>query len=567
MNDYVVAISEDPYVYKEDSGINIQENLNLKKGTRFELIKEISQGVCIHEPRGMVRIGDKHYVITLEPKYGWVLKREKLSYLNYEYSNTDKHKYASAVNNFGVTQQMVEDYLTRYVREDGSLKSDIHRLNRHRDSDLVVFINKIVQDFVDEDMRQFEGSTHSKFYLDFYLMLSLYKPRRSQRFQGKITMYKDHQASLDEKETAFKAGRAFSIMFPYLDAAQIGIMVDSYRTMFAPREFELHTSMESKDFVWAYKHEHCKYQDPDTSMTRKSLAVSCMRGSGFDHLDHHPAEFYASGDFMIVWLTTHDGFIGARCVVRLPYIKYSTYKKDGVLQYPFDYDVVPHIAAPVYGTCDTSINMIEEYLDSIGADRSSHFGGWLGAKVLALTNGGNDRYFGAYIDIEPRMLSRVGKYLVIDDDGDLSAEDTGGTVGNYYEYYCQNCDQGLDDYDQHYSEATGETYCETCYYDIHTVCQHCDDSCHNEDIITAYRRSTRIRTINETPTREEYTLDMDVCTDCCVNEFIYCEEQDEHWQYDDVQHIEDEGIDVPIHLLGDSGFKETENGEYTREGE
>ena len=39
MNDYVVAIAEDPYVYREDSGINIQEDLNLKKGTRFELVK------------------------------------------------------------------------------------------------------------------------------------------------------------------------------------------------------------------------------------------------------------------------------------------------------------------------------------------------------------------------------------------------------------------------------------------------------------------------------------------------------------------------------------------------
>ena len=45
---------------------------------------------------------------------------------------------------------------------------------------------------------------------------------------------------------------------------------------------------------------------------------------------------------------------------------------------------MPHVAAPVYGACDTSINMIEEYLDSIGADRSCEYNGWVGARLLNL---------------------------------------------------------------------------------------------------------------------------------------------------------------------------------------
>jgi len=269
---------------------------------------------------------------------------------------------------------------------------------------------------------------------------------------------------------------------------------------------------------------------------------------------------------MIVWLTTPDGFIGGRCVVRLPQIKYSTYKYNGVLQYPFDYEVMPHIAAPVYGTCDTSINMIEEYLDSIGADRSCQSGGWIGAKLLALTNG-NDRYYGAYIDLEPRMLSRKGKYLIIDSDGDLSAEDTGGMVGNYYEYYCSSCDEGLDEYDQYYSEELGETFCESCYHDRHTHCESCDHTYHNEDIVTAYRREMRIRNRDGKEIREMFTLSLDVCIHCQDEEFVYCEEEDEYWLLDDLVFIEDEDIYVPIHLLEEKGFKEQEDGEYKREGE
>jgi hypothetical protein len=292
-----------------------------------------------------------------------------------------------------------------------------------------------------------------------------------------------------------------------------------------------------------------------------------MRGDGFNHLDHHPAEFYASGDFMIVWLTTPDGYIGGRCVVRLPEIKYSTYKVDGVLQYPFDYDVTVHIAAPVYGTCDTSINMIEEYLDSIGADRSCHSGGWIGAKLLALVNS-NDRYYGAYIDLEPRMLSRVGDYLIIDRDGDLSAEDTGGIVGNYHEYYCSSCDEGLDEYDQYYSEELGESFCESCYSDRHTHCDCCDESYLNDNIHEALRMGTWTETndkgnrIIRTRRVEDY-----VCEHCLTEDYRYCEEEDEHWSHEDVAYIEDEDICVPIHLLEEKGFKEQEDGEYKREGE
>jgi len=564
MNDYVVAIAEDPYVYREDSGINIQEDLNLKKGTRFELIKEILDG---HEPRGMVCIEGKYYTVTLNPKYGWVLRKQKLIYTDYEYSNTETHKYSQAVNDFGVTQQMIDDHWTKYRIDGGMLSSRIFNHNDHRDRKLASFLSEIIDQFVDEDLGYSHSDLYNRYWLDFYFALSLYRPRRSERFPGKITVYKDHQSYVDDKQTALRPGRAFSILFPYLDAAQIGIIVDSYRTRFSPRQFELHTSTQLEDFVWAYKHDHCKYEDPSTSMERKSLATSCMRGDGFNHLDHHPAEFYASGDFMIVWLTTPDGLIGGRCVVRLPYIKYSTYKYDGVLQYPFDYEVTAHIAAPVYGTCDTSINMIEEYLDSIGADRSCHGGGWIGAKLLALVNS-NDRYYGAYIDLEPRMLSRVGDYLIIDSNGDLSAEDTGGMVGNYHEYYCSSCDEGLDEYDQYYSDELGETFCESCYHDRHTHCECCDESYLNDNIHDASRMVTWTDT-NDKGNRIVRTSrrDVTVCEHCLTEDYRYCEEEDEHWDNEDVAYIEDEDIYVPIHLLEEKGFKEQEDGEYKREGE
>tara|TARA_R110002020_G_scaffold32713_1_gene100316 strand:- start:2204 stop:2704 length:501 start_codon:yes stop_codon:yes gene_type:complete len=166
------------------------------------------------------------------------------------------------------------------------------------------------------------------------------------------------------------------------------------------------------------------------------------------------------------------------------------------------------------------------------------------------------------------MLSRVGDYLIIDSNGDLSAEDTGGMVGNYHEYYCASCDEGLDEYDHCYSDELGETFCESCHSDRHTPCESCDEIYINENIVTAYRRQMRSRYVEDgKEIREMFTLTLDVCTYCQDEEFVYCEEEDEYWLLDDLVFIEDEDIYVPIHLLEEKGFKEQEDGEYKREGE
>ena len=548
MEKFVVAIREDPIVRISST----ERFLPVKKGEKFSLIDE-DVFFCDYNdyPQGRVYINDTLYTIALEPQHGWVVKEVKPEFI--------KHR-CEAVSNFGITQSMLDKHQDAYFNsEDNFLKSHILNWNHHyREPTLAEFLyEKVYHNWVDRDV------SVDEFVLDTCYTLALYRPRFSKRFKGKITLYKNYLSMMEDKETAMKVGRALSIMFPYLTASQIGEIVDEYKTKFAPREFTLRTSTLASDFVTAYRSTQCEYEDPRQSCSRKAMSSSCMRGKTFDHLDRHPVEFYASGEFMIVWLTTKDGLIGGRCVVRLPYVKW--------IPRTFTYKVMPHVAAPVYGACDTSINMIEEYLDSIGADRSCEYNGWVGARLLNLSDG-DGGHFGAYLDLEPRSVDAYQKYLVISEGGEIDASYYGGILGNNYDYHCENCGEGLHDDEAHYSEDNDQTYCEHCFNDIHSCCDNCNHQSLTENIQSVHYRVARGTFVtdadgNRITKRVMVTDQYDYCEVCCDEEAVHCNLTEEWWVDEEAIYIADEDLYHPIHRLEEDGFKQDEEGEYSRHGE
>jgi|TARA_R110000803_G_scaffold156502_1_gene221081 hypothetical protein len=59
----------------------------------------------------------------------------------------------------------------------------------------------------------------------------------------------------------------------------------------------------------------------------------------------------------------------------------------------------------------------------------------------------------------------------------------------------------------------------------------------------------------------------DYCECCSDEETVYCELADERWVDDEAIYIADEDLYHPIHKLEEDGFKQDEEGEYSRHGE
>jgi len=144
--------------------------------------------------------------------------------------------------------------------------------------------------------------------------LCAFGPRRSEKFHPKISVWQSLEHRDNDRVTAMKPARAFSLMFPELDHKTIIQINDEYLQEFAPREFTVRTSKKAEDFKRAYAGEQSPNENIDTTPFRKHLAHSCMRYD-FDNLTMHPAEAYASGDFTIVYALDQNDLVAGRCVV------------------------------------------------------------------------------------------------------------------------------------------------------------------------------------------------------------------------------------------------------------
>jgi len=257
-----------------------------------------------------------------------------------------------------------------------------------------------------------------------------------------------------------KAGKALKHLFPFLSDQDLERLVDKMRLDLGERVYVLKTGESCEDFKHAYTHTQCKMENPNVTHNRKSLANSCMRYTNIMHHDtdnklRHPVESYASDEFRMVWVEDNRGHIAARCVLWL---------NNGACPIP----------APIYGVCEKSINMIEDYLESLNC---SHCEDWTGANLLNIS-GEHGGYIAPYLDLSPRALSDNGEFLSIERYGEIDASNYSGLLGEGNLCTCQNCG------DRYNSEEEGGivddmSVCESCREDAY-YCEYMEESTFQE---------------------------------------------------------------------------------------
>ena len=348
---------------------------------------------------------------------------------------------------------------------------------------------------------------------DYKDRIKLFNPMRSAIAHGKISVYQSRKDFDSDRQVAMKPGRAIKLMFPELEDAKVLMLVDTFLDKYATREYTIHTSQDAEMFKKAYSGDQVATQNINHSEMHKSLACSCMRytfkdGNGPMNLPRHPVEAYASGDFTIVYTEDSEGLISGRCVVCT-----------------LDTENITH--GPIYGACVGAIDMIEHHLRTMGSTPACD-GDWEGARLLAIPHNEDENIFIApYIDVEPRSLT-AGQYLVIDRSGDIDANCYQGVLNSGER--CHDCSQHVDEYETHYSEHTGYTYCSDCYYEDHFFCEYIQEDCHVDESIRVFyivHGNVECDLAHNSVDLEE---DVALCSDgehWKIDECHYCEDEDE----------------------------------------
>lgn len=312
------------------------------------------------------------------------------------------------------------------------------------------------------------------------------------------------------KRVKGKPGKMIRKMFPDIPDAILEKIVDSYRKKFSGAGLKLKSGESADDFKHAYSHIRADMQNPSTSADRKSLANSCMRHD-FDNLPNHPSEAYASGDFRILWVEDSAGRIAARCVVSIA--------KGGVAK------DIPK-SGPVYGNSEASMDMIESALAKIGA-KSANDGDWNGSRLDAINYRGG--YIAPYLDVSPKFLEDCGSYLRITRNGGIDASDYSGLLPGGNRCQCYECGENIDE-DESYSDDNGNSYCDECYGNLFSHCEHCDSTVEQCDTSTVYSLN-----------RYGRAVEMCWCDDCCDRSAIHCVGVGQYWQEDHTYRAADGG--------------------------
>ena len=278
-----------------------------------------------------------------------------------------------------------------------------------------------------------------------------------------------------EGRITLRSGKGIRRMFPCLDDKEIEELNDKYRHEFSVRELTLKWGQTRENFAHAYHHEMGKLENPTTCYQRKNLGNSCMRYNFKDrphaqNLPMQPTEAYASGDFTIYWTEDEKGLVCSRCVVRDAGVAGNT----------------PPMAAPIYGVCEKSLDIIEEKLKSIGAELyNTRTMVWTGARLLRFDLDENE-YVAPYLDVQPQYVAEDendDKYLIIDRAGAINASSYQGILYGA-NTRCYNCRECVDHNELH--NLRGDDYCQDCYYNLVSNCEYCGDDAENDDTQTVH---------------------------------------------------------------------------------
>ena len=217
------------------------------------------------------------------------------------------------------------------------------------------------------------------------------------------------------------------------------------------------TCTDAETFARIYKADIQTGTDARLGYDRKSLSSSCMRYE-FNHLPHHPAWIYGSGDFTLAWVENSAGKVCARVVICT-----RTSTKTGLTCF---------VRAPIYTNSNAAADMLEAWCDeqkTLASDQDKKT--WANARLLRVEV--NDGFLAPYFDRDSNVRDN-GDFLVVSRHGDLELSNTHGTVNTYAET-CNSCGCGVDEYDSYYHENHDGVWCAHCFSDEFAMCECCNE--------------------------------------------------------------------------------------------
>lgn len=214
-----------------------------------------------------------------------------------------------------------------------------------------------------------------------------------------------------------------------------------------------------------YSGTQARSSDPSLSARGwKSLSASCMRYS-FDNLPQHPATAYGSGDWRLYWVENSAQHIAARVIVAI---------RNGRF-----------VPGPIYCNSNVAGDVLEKHIqaekekprdgDSVDSDS------WINCRLERIEfNGG---FIAPYLD-DYQSVRDTGSFLKIcsSANADIELNDTGGVVYGGGRYQCSECDNRIDE-DSACHDDNGNCYCEYCYSERFTMCEHCYETTARDDMV------------------------------------------------------------------------------------
>ena len=345
------------------------------------------------------------------------------------------------------------------------------------------------------------------------ILLDTYRPKDEEG--SKISIYLNAKDRKRDRRTTMKAGRVFRHIFSEAPDKVIAKLAEGYIEWSTPRVFSLHTGYKANDFAKAYDGDTVIYRNPKVTCINKSLATSCMQGVGRHYNGEHRSvgEAYASGDFHIAWLEDKEGKIAGRVVI-------GYVEEDDAF-----------VSGPVYGSCEQSLVMLNEYLHDIRAT-DADCEGWRGLHLKVV--GCPDDPIVPYIDGDYSGEVIIGKYIKLDwvGHGSIGFENTDGYSSSNHR--CDNCGVAVSEDEAYYAPDSGESLCEYCFSDSYVSTE--------DGYVIPIEDSAQVLTYSRWRNTEwEITVHID--------DAIYIESLDQHWLNEDVEWCEEREDYYPSYLL------------------
>lgn len=279
-------------------------------------------------------------------------------------------------------------------------------------------------------------------------------PHLSSKFPGLIAYTKSEEHGVLDRQTAVKPGKYIE---EFLKDSFTPAQIADYIAQCKSDAFELKIARSEADIVAIYSQKDCGFTS--CMQSKHSPEYNWQRPTeAGDRL--HPVAVYGDSDLGVAYLGDIQTKIKARAVV-----------------WPDQ-----KIFTRAYG----DINTLKHVLRANGYTEGS----LVGSRVCRLTD--PKGVIMPYID-GVTQASEDGQWIVLDDEGKLSCDNTEGYAQSTsdrayhddddddgdYDYTCDHCEQGYH-YDHQNNGRLNRTWCDSCI-DSSQVCQHCERRRWNED--------------------------------------------------------------------------------------